>query len=328
MKFDVIIGNPPYHMSDAGAGVSAIPLYHKFVQQAKKLNPRFLTMIIPARWFAGGKGLDDFRNEMLNDIRLKTIVDFASSKDCFPGVDIAGGVCYFLWDRDYSGNCTVINRFGEDEYSAERVLNEFSIFIRNNLAIKIIKKVIDSDDPNLSNTVFSRNPFGFATKDRGKKNPFKDSIKLISSAGIGYVRRNDVQKNKDKIDKYKIIIGKVVPCNGEVGVNPKDGYKVTTRNRVLMPGEIHTDSYIMLSAFDTELEAKNFSQYMDLKFPRFLLHHTITSLNITKEYFIFVPRLYYSKKWTDERLYKRYGLTKDEIDFVESTIRPIESNNE
>lgn len=139
MKFDVIIGNPPYQLSDGGAGASASPLYHKFIQQAKRLNPRYLTMIIPSRWFAGGKGLDDFRNEMLNDKRIRYINDFVNAKECFPGISIGGGVCYFLWDSKHDGPCRITNTLNGNSDTMDRHLNEYSIFIRNNSAIKIIK---------------------------------------------------------------------------------------------------------------------------------------------------------------------------------------------
>ncbi|MCX8482419.1 MAG: Eco57I restriction-modification methylase domain-containing protein [Crocinitomicaceae bacterium] len=211
MKFDVIVGNPPYQLSDGGSGtgISAKPLYHEFVRQAKKLNPKYLTMIIPSRWFAGGKGLDEFRNEMLNDKRLKTITDFASSKDCFPGVNIAGGVCYFLWDKDYKGDCEVINQNGEKRNFLVRKLNEFPIFVRNNLAISIINKTKLKNPKFLSEFVLSRNPFGFVSSERGNTKSTPTSVKLISSAGIGYVERKDVLKRINLIDKYKVTIGKV-----------------------------------------------------------------------------------------------------------------------
>lgn len=325
MKFDVIIGNPPYQLNDGGSGtgISAKPLYHMFVKQALKLNPRYLTMIIPSRWFAGGKGLDEFRSDMINDNHIKEIVDYASSKDCFPGVNIAGGVCYFLWDRSYSGDCVIKNRYENVENQATRKLNEFTVFIRDNMAISIIRKVLNSGDESLISYNYTRNPFGFVSKERGEPKQFIGNIKLISSAGVGYVKRSDIKKNVDIVDKFKVTIGKVVPSNGEVDVTPKDGYRVTTNVRIMSPGEIHTESYLLLSAFERKNEAANFAKYMTLKLPRFLLKQTLTSMNISKSNFAFVPYLDFDREWTDNDLFERYRLDETEREFVNSIIRPV-----
>ena len=195
MRFDVIIGNPPYQLSDGGSGtgISAKPLYHLFVQQAKKLCPSYLLMIIPSRWFAGGKGLEDFRIEMLKDKHIEVLVDYPKSRDCFPGVDIAGGVCYFKWNKSYNGDCTIISRIGELEDSLIRKLDEFPIFIRSNKGLSIIRKIKAGGEKSISNVVFSRNPFGFVSSERGKKEPFTNAIILLSSAGKGYVKLDDVK---------------------------------------------------------------------------------------------------------------------------------------
>jgi site-specific DNA-methyltransferase (adenine-specific) len=329
MKFDVIIGNPPYQLSDGGSGtgISAKPIYHYFVQQAKKLNPRYMVMITPSRWFAGGKGLHEFREEMLNDKRLKIIYDFMSSKDCFPGVNIAGGVNYFLWDNHYYGDCEIVNCSKEsDSIHSNRPLDEFPIFIRDNRAIDVIHKFIKSEIQSLSNNTFTRNPFGFVSKERGHSKPFKDcaNVKLISSGGIGYLKRSDVKKNIDQIDKYKVTIGKIVPSNGEVDTDPKDGYKVTTSTRILLPGEIHTESYLLLHGFDSHIQAENFAKFMALKFPRFMMKHTLSSMNISTQNFMFVPFLDFSREWTDRDLYEKFMLNSDEIDYIESMIRPMD----
>lgn len=324
MKFDVIIGNPPYQLSDGGNGVSAIPIFHHFVRQAKKLNPRYLSMIIPARWYAGGKGLDEFRVEMLNDRKIKFLVDFDSSKDCFEGVNIAGGICYFLRQSDHEGDCEVINYSKTESNTAIRALNEFPIFIRANKAISIIHKVLSTSKTSLETIVYPRNPFGFVTKDRGQLESFKDSVRLLSSDGFGYVSRDAVARNKLIIDQYKIIIGRLVPSNGELDVNPKDGYRVITNTRILQPGEITTESYLVIGAFETESEANNFNTFIKLKFPRFLLRQSISSVNVTKECFKLIPLVDFKETWTDEKLYKKYNLTQDEIDFIESTIRLVD----
>ena len=328
MKFDVIISNPPYQLNDGGSGtgISAKPIYHLFVEQAKKLKPNYLTMIIPSRWFAGGKGLDDFRENMLHDKHISKIFDYMSSKDCFPGVNIAGGVNYFLWDRNYSGQCTITNcAANSDPITSKRALDEYEVFIRDNRAISIINKFTASGDPALSQNTFTRNPFGFVSKERGREHPIQgcENLKLISSAGIGYIKRQEVSKNHTAIDKYKVTIGKIVPSNGEVDTDPKDGYKVTTSSKILLPGEIHTESYLLLHSFNTKDEAENFAEYMALKFPRFMMKHTLSSMNISTQNFAFVPFLDYSRAWTDEDLYSRYYLSKDEVDYIEALIRPM-----
>ncbi len=325
MKFDVIVGNPPYQLSDGGSGPSAMPLYNKFVEASKKLNPKYITMIIPSRWFAGGKGLDDFREDMLNDRRIKYLVDYPNSSDCFAGVDIAGGVNYFLWDSSYDGDCTVKTIRGNQTSISTRALNEFDIFIRSNESISIIHKIEKSKCPVVESVAFTRNPFGFESKARGNEiKSTKNYISLVHSQGIGYVSLDDVQKNKNSVDKWKVTIGKLVPSNGEVGVDPEKGYNAITVPKILKPNEVITDSYLVIATFNTENEAINFSNYMKLKFPRFLMHETYSSMNISKSNFRFVPFLDFTKKWSDNELYKLFDLGEDEIAFVEKLIRPME----
>lgn len=328
MKFDVIVSNPPYqtytNTQERAAAKQARPLFHEFVEQAKKLNPRYMAMIIPARWYSGGIGLQDFREKMTNDAHITKLVDFINSKDCFDGVDIAGGICYFLWDRDNIGPCEVTNISGSNITKASRMLNEFGdIFIRTNIAIPIIKKVQSQTTAFLTDQVFSLDPFGFPTSARGKEEPFEGAIALIHSKGNGYVSRADVSKNKELIDKWKVTIARVVPGNGEVGVDPEKGYKAITNPRILNPGEVNTFSYMLLGAFDTKQEAENFRAYMMCKFPRFLLRLTYSSMNIAKSNFMFVPKMDFTHTWTDEELYKLYGLSSEEISLVEKTIRPF-----
>ena len=210
MKFDVIIGNPPYQLSDGGSNASAMPLYNKFVEQAIKLNPRYLSMIIPSRWFAGGRALNQFRDEMLNDTRIKKIVDYQQSKDCFPGVDISGGVCYFLWSRNYSGKCEVVNVVNDNFYSESRNLNEYPVFVRNNIGNEIVSKVMSKKEFRSINTEMANyNPFLIRSYEFGKKEEFEDSLKMLSSKGFSFVGKSKVSKNETLIDKYKIICSKV-----------------------------------------------------------------------------------------------------------------------
>lgn len=325
MKFDVVIGNPPYQLSDGGSGPSASPIYDKFVLAAKKLKPRYISMIIPSRWFAGGKGLNEFRDEMLNDDQMRIMVDYVNSADCFTGVDIAGGVNYFLWEKGYHGKCTVTTIRGDIRNTAIRALNEYDIFIRSNESLSIIEKVKKGATSFLSDVAFSRNPFGFESKSRGKKE--KDAqhpVKLVHSQGVGYVRTSEVAKNAEYLDRWKISIGKLVPSNGEVGVDPSKGYNAMTQPRILSPYTVITDSYLVLATFKTELEAQNFAKFMTLKFPRFLMHETYSSMNIAKGNFRFVPLLDFSREWTDEELYEKFGLSAEERQFIDGMIRPME----
>jgi len=329
MKFDVIIGNPPYQLSDGGGSneISAKPIYHLFVQQAKKLNPRYLTMIIPARWYAGGKGLTGFRNEMLSDKRVKTLIDYPKSRECFPSVDIAGGVCYFLWDRESSGDCTVISKLSENSNERKRKLDEFEIFVRDNVGIDILHKVLSRDESMLSNKVLTRNSFGFTTSARGNKTPFNDSIKLISSGGIGYVAKNSVKKNEELIDHYKISIGTLNPDRGGVN-NARDGkMNVTTKVKLLCPNEIVTETYIIVDYYKDKKKAKNCASYITSKFARFLISLTLSSMHIVRDNFQFVPIQDFTELWSDEKLYNKYGLTNDEVSFINSIVRPMENNN-
>ncbi|RDB03839.1 Eco57I restriction-modification methylase domain-containing protein [Runella aurantiaca] len=319
MKFDVIVGNPPYQLSDGGFGKSAAPLYHKFVLQATKLNPKYLTMIIPSRWFAGGKGLDDFRKEMLNDSRIKKIVDFENAGDCFPGVDIAGGICYFLWEKDYKGDCNVVNVVNGKETHSIRALNEFSTFIRNSEAVPIIRKVLAHNEAKMSTMVSSRKPFGIPTNGRPQKS---GDIILRWQNGEGPYKRNDVTIGTEIIDKWKVITSYV---GFDHAGNPgKDGKrKVFSKIDILPPGTICTETYLVVGAFKTEKEANNLRNYMKTRFFRFLVSQFMYSHHITKDSYQFVPIQNFNEECPENKLYEKYGLTSDEIGTIENTIRSI-----
>ena len=324
MKFDVVIGNPPYQLSDGGNGVSAAPIFQYFVEQAKKMNPRYLSMIIPARWYAGGKGLDAFRDSMLHDNHVRYLVDYESSKDCFDGVNIAGGICYFLWDRDNAGECQITNMVSGVANTMQRKLDEFPILIRSNTATSIVHKVLRKTHDVWSDHAYPRNPFGFATNYRGRAEKRVGDIELLTSKGFQYVARSEVLKNTGIIDHYKILIGRLVPSNGELDVNPKDGYKVITDTRMIGPGQINTETYLDIGVFPTEQEARNFDKFLKCKFTRFLLRQAISSLNVTRECFRFVPNEDFTQEWSDSKLYEKYLLSPEEIDIIESTIRAME----
>ena len=324
MKFDVIIGNPPYQLSDGGggAGKSAAPLYHKFVEQAKKLKPRYLSMIIPSRWFNGGKGLDDFRSSMLKDTCVSHIVDYADSKDCFPGgVDIPGGICYFLWEREYSGQCSVTNIMkGGEQITADRVLDEYPTFIRNNNAVSVVHKVVSKHEQMFNEIVSSRKPFGL---ESNTKFDATGDVILRSSSGMGKIDKNRILVGYELLDKWKVIVSKV--SFEHAGVPDKDGMmRVLSVVQILPPNSACTESYLVANTFDDEAMANNFASYLKTKFVRFLIMQMLASMNMSKASYSFVPVQDFSKPWTDEELYAKYGLTDEEIAFIESMIKPME----
>lgn len=330
MKFDVIISNPPYQLkvNDSGHGLGAIPLYHKFLEQMDKLNPRYISMIIPSRWFSGGVGLEDFRKNMLNDHRLKIIVDFIDSKDCFPGVDINGGVCYFLIDNSYNGECLYKSNNQGKISEINRNLSEFDIFIRFNESLSIIHKVCEKNEIKLSEPggCSPQTPYGFLSTFNGAKNKTNDAdCEILSSRGWSYVAREKVLKSVDTIDKYKPMISKL-SCE-HAGNPDKNGmYRVLSRMEILKPNQICNQSYLTVCAFDKEIEAQHCFNYLRTKFVRFLIQQTLIGMNISISNFRFVPTQDFSKPWTDAELYAKYNLTQEEIDFIESMIRPMEEN--
>lgn len=322
MKFDVIVGNPPYQLSDGGHGRSAKPLYHKFIQQAKKLNPKYLTMIVPDRWFAGGKGLNEFRDEMLKDKRFRKIVDYTSASDAFPGADVPGGVCYFLWDNTYNGETEIEVRNGNQIDISKRYLNEFDTFIRYSTAADIIKKVRIHSKSFMNEQVSSRKPFGLATNVRPKT---KGDLKLKYYGGYGSYPSNLITVGNDLIPLWKVITSKT--SYDHAGQPDKEGKRrVFSTLEILKPNEICTETYIIVGSFNSEKECINLLSYLKTKFTRFLVSQLSFSQDITKDRFAFVPIVDFSDLWTDEKLYKKYGITDDEIAFIESMICPMDSS--
>jgi site-specific DNA-methyltransferase (adenine-specific) len=316
-QFDVIIGKPPYHKNDGGFGKSSSPLYNKFVDRAKEMNPRFLVMIIPSRWFSGGKGLDDFRKSMLNDKRIKKIVNYEKSNDVFPGTDFSGGVCFFLWDRTCRGQCEITNIVNNEKSVSVRSLDEFPLLIRDKRAVSVIRKVSRFEEPTMDTQVSERNPFGLPTTYRPME---EGDISLRCRGGSGPVLRSAVLKNTGMIDSYKVIVSYV--SHDHAGNPGKDGKrKVFSKIDVLHPGVVCTETYLVVGCYENKDQAENLVGYMKTKFFRFLVSQFMSSHHITKSAYAFVPVQDMNKEHTDEQLYRKYELSDEDIEFIESSIR-------
>ena len=327
MKFDVIIGNPPYQMSDGGFGRSASPIYHEFVKQAKKLSPRYLAMIIPSRWFSGGKGLDEFRSDMLNDKRLRKIYDFENSSDVFPGVDVAGGICYFLWERDNPGECEVVNMSGERPTSTIRPLNEFNVFVRNSRAISVIRKIKKSSTFTgrfLSERVSPSKPFGIRTFYEPKNSGIP--CYFVQKIGLKFASRSEISDEHNLLDKHKLLLPKA-PIAGQTDFSKPVGFYYDGNVRVAKPGECCTESFIVAGAFDTKSEVLAFKSYLFTKTVRYLLLQTVVSQDVTRKNFCFVPDLEkYEGEYTDAKLRKLWNITDEEWQDIDTRISAIKEN--
>jgi site-specific DNA-methyltransferase (adenine-specific) len=335
MQFDVIVGNPPYQLNDGGYGTSAAPIYQLFVDQAKQLEPRYLSMIIPARWFAGGKGLDEFRESMLGDDRLRSIDDYLSASDVFPGVGLKGGVCYFLWNRDHRGECQVSTHFKDWPVSmATRPLLEdgAAVFIRFNEGLSILKKVIahenkDSDsvvlpaDKRFDALVSSLRPFGFRTFFRGRKTKKNDDVTIYQNGGTAFVQRDEVETGVELIDSWKIYIGRAAPGTGNRDTYP---HRILSTPFIGEPGSICSETYLCIGPFDSKSQAENALSYLTCRLTRLLILLHKPSQDTTRKVYTFVPKQDWSRPWTDADLYAMYGITQPEIDFIEKVVRPMD----
>jgi len=333
MQFDVIIGNPPYQLGQSGGesvGGFAMPIYQEFVKAAKNLDPRFLVMVTPSRWFAGGRGLDEYRSEMLADTRMRRLVDFPDAAEAFPGTQIKGGVSYFLWDNSWHGACEVTTIHGGKPTSAamKRHLGAYDVVVRRNEAVPILEKVlkVNAKDGlgNLASKVSPIQPFSIRTNFRGAENKagMKKPVLLIGNNSETYIERTDVPRNDSWIDEWKVLLG------AAYGAGDSFPHQIYNHPIVAGPGTACTETYLVIDRFSQEMQAKRFAAYLRTQFVRFLVSLRKYTQHLYNERFQFVPDLPMDRDWNDEMLYKKYGITKDEIAFIESMVRPMIESDE
>lgn len=320
MQFDVIIGNPPYQLSDGGNNASAMPIYQLFAEQAKALEPRFLSLVIPARWYAGGKGLDAFRQSMLGDQRVRELHDFFTADEVFPGVDLSGGICYFLWARDNPGPTRVTShRNGEISVLDRPILSdENGTFVRFNEGVKILEKVRRLGEARFADGVSARKPFGIPTNVKVSQTAAAGSVKIFAYPANGYVAESVIEKNRDLVERTKVLISYVY---GERGNFP---YLVIGKPFLGPAGTCCSETYLVARDCDSENEARNVMSYMRTRFFRFLILLAKNTQHATSKVYGFVPDQSFSEPWTDEALYEKYGITEEEVAFIESMVRPME----
>jgi site-specific DNA-methyltransferase (adenine-specific) len=336
MQFDVVVGNPPYQLADGGGtGTSATAIYNLFVDQAKSLEPRLLTMVIPSRWFTGGKGLDQFRASMLADLRVRSIDDYVISSDIFPNVALKGGVCFFLWDRDNPGTCRVTTHFKDAPPStATRPLLEkgIDVFIRYNQGLSILKKVAAVENGSTStlslpkgkrfvDLVSPRKPFGLASTFKAKATQASGDLLVYQNGPTGHTSRTSVTAGEHLVDKWKIYVGFAAPGTGNKDTYP---HKIISTPFVGAPGTISSETYLCIGSFRSKRQAESALSYLSCRLTRFLILLHKPSQNTTRKVYTFVPTQSWDRIWTDEELYAKYGITDNEIAFIEEVVRPMD----
>ena len=322
MQFDVIIGNPPYQMKGGAGGTSDSSIYQLFVDQAKKLEPRFLSMIVPSRWLVGGRGLGEFRKEMLSSHKLIRLVDFPVSKEVFPNVEVKGGICYFLWSGAHDGPCDVTVIRGKEEESSSRQLDEFDVFVRDPRALGILRKVLKAGEQSIINILTADTPFGIATnfdKAHNKKRSGDIALHYVRSGkrNIGFVPRSTITKNESLINKWKVLVPKAGSDGGQ-----KIPDSVLGKPWLSPPPSVATQSFLAFCVASEE-EAQSIESYYRTKFFRHLVSLRKITQDALRPMYSWVPVQAWDRQWTDKALYKKYGLTKEEIDYVEAVIRPM-----
>ncbi|MFN8152168.1 MAG: Eco57I restriction-modification methylase domain-containing protein [Solirubrobacterales bacterium] len=335
MKFDVIVGNPPYQigMEDSAGNKTAniTPLYQMFVDRAVALDPHYLLMITPSRWFTGGKGLGEFRTRMIADRRLRTIVDNPKIYDCFPTAKIRGGVNYFLWDREHDGDCEISTRInGKVASTSVRDLREGEgVVIRDNRAASIVHKVKERSTSFLSSVVSPNDPFGQSLKTNYKHSeskPFDGSIPLVFGTKVGYISPSQIERRPEWVDRFKVLLP--MASSGDTQVDDAGNIVdvVLGAPIALAPGSACTQTYLVAGTFDTAEETQNYAEYLATKFVRFLVLQRKATQHITPDRFRFVPSLDMSKPWTDAQVNELFELTEEEIEYIDKTIKPRSVN--
>jgi site-specific DNA-methyltransferase (adenine-specific) len=318
LKFDVIVGNPPFHLEDGGHNASATPIYQHFVEKALDMNPRYVLMITPSRWFAGGKGLEKYRNRMLGDRRMKHLVDYPKLYDGFPGVKIRGGVSYFLWSREHNGRCTVQTMWDGKPVGepVARYLDAYDVLVRRNEAVDILDKVRAHGERTLDKRVSSAKPFGLRTFVHGASTPagLSDPVKLHGSQRISWMERSKIPQNAEWIDQWKVLMTRVQGTSAAVET------KFLSRPIISGPGEACTETYLVAGRFDAETDAIRYAAYLRTRFVRFLVSLRKSTQDAARGVYTFVPDVPLDREWTDAALYARYGLTGEQIAFIESQV--------
>ena len=324
MQFDVVIGNPPYQLGDGASG--AVPIYHEFVRKAKALEPRYLTMVTPSRWFAGGNNLDDYRVEMLGDKRIRSIVDYPISSEVFPGVDVGGGISYFLWDAAHNSSCEVTTIRGGDERTISRDLDAHDVFVRDAEALVILEKVLEQDEPSMSSLVSRHAAFGLPTNFKDfRENPEPGDLTLHYNAGgrmavrkTAYIYKSQITRGDDLVNKWKIFVS--------------EAYRIAERfpNRIVGapmivgPGAVGTQTFLVIGGFDHVDEAESAASYYSTRLFRFLMWLRKIGQHASQSVYSWVPIQTWDREWTDEALYKKYGISSEQITYIESKIKPME----
>jgi site-specific DNA-methyltransferase (adenine-specific) len=329
MQFDVIIGNPPYQMTDAAGGGVDASIYHLFVDQAKRLDPKFVCMVIPSRWMAGGRGVGDFdgfRSRMLGDHGTREVVDWEVMSEAFPGVDFEGGVCYFLWDKSYKGPARVKTIRGDSVVESTRMLDEFDVFVRDSGAVSVLRKVVAHGEQSIAEILTNTEPFKFESNFTGyrlKKKAGDLPLYLIASGKrtIGYVGRDEITKNPDLIDTWKVLVARGY---GERGAKPAN---VLGKPWIAPPPSVCTGSF-MFFYVGSEREAKSLQSYFATKFFRFLVSLRKITQNAFRSTYTWIPAQSWDRAWTDKALFKKYKLTEQEIAYIDSVIKPMELDSD
>lgn len=331
MQFDVIVGNPPYQMTGGGGGTNDSSIYHLFVEQAKNLEPHYLSMVIPSRWMAGGRGMDEFRKAMLGDRHLKALIDYPNSAQVFPGVDLKSGVCYFLWSKEHNGNCSFTLIRDQDVVGpTSRTLDEYDVLIRDVRAEGILKKVLKEKEPCFEDLLTGDTPFGLATNFKAFKQdePGEDEVKVYASSNVGRrsgaMKRSLITKNTHLIDAWKVLAPKAGPGNSGGHVLPDRvlGTPITAE-----PNSVCTQTWIVAGPFKSKRQAEAATNYLQTSFVRFLVSLRKVSQDAMKGVYRWVPQQNWDQIWTDEALYQKYGITNDEIAFINTMIRPMSDSD-